>query len=102
MFIRKLLVVLMFVLMMGAPSVQAGGDAARGMELAVECFDCHGDGGIGDDDFPRLAGLEEELHGKLLKGFKADEESEMREVAADLSEQDIADLAAYFATLPAE
>ena len=102
MLIKKLLIAMMFVLMVGAGSVQAGGDAAKGAELAVGCFDCHGEGGLGDNDFPRLAGMQEDLHLKLLKGFKTDEESEMRDYVADLSEQDMADLAAYFASLPAE
>jgi cytochrome c553 len=93
---------MMFAMLMGAGSVLAGGDAARGAELTTQCVDCHGEGGLGDEDFPRLAGLEEELHFKLLKGFGSDEESEMREYVADLSEQDMADIAAYYATLPGE
>jgi cytochrome c553 len=92
----------MIFVLLGTGSVQAGGDPAKGAELAVECFDCHGEGGLGDEDFPRLAGLEEEMHFKLLKGFVGDEESEMADYVADLSEQDMADLAAYFATLPGE
>ena len=100
--LRKLLIAMMFALVMGAGSVQAGGDVAKGAGLAAKCADCHGQYGVGDGEVPRLAGLDEELHLKLLKGFRTDEESEMRECVADLSEQDMADLAAYFATLPAE
>ncbi len=102
MLIKKILITMLFVLMFSAGSVQAGGDAARGAELAIACADCHGENGLGDEDFPQLAGLEEELHVKLLKGFKTDEESEMRDYVTDLSEQDIADLAAYYATLAAQ
>lgn len=102
MLVKRLFVAMMFLLMFGAGSVLAGGDAAKGAELAAVCADCHGEGGVGDDDFPKLAGMEEDLHVKLLKGFKTDEESEMRDYVVDLSEQDMADLAAYFASLPAE
>lgn len=102
MFTRKLVVAMMFALMLATGAAQAGGDAARGAELAMDCFGCHGEGGLGDEDFPKLAGLEEDLHLKLLKGFKGDEESEMADYVADLSEQDMADLAAYFATLSGE
>lgn len=102
MFIKKVLTVMLIVLMFGAGSVQAGGDPAKGAELATNCADCHGENGLGDEDFPQLAGLEEALHLKLLKGFKGDEESEMADYVEDLSEQDMADLAAYYATLPGE
>jgi cytochrome c553 len=102
MLIKKVLIAMLFVLVFGAGSVQAGGDAAKGAELAAGCADCHGEGGLGDDDFPKLAGMDEELHVKLLKGFVGDAESEMADYVADLSEQDMADLAAYYATLPGE
>jgi cytochrome c553 len=102
MFIKKVLTVMLFVLMFGAGSVQAGGDAAKGALLAADCADCHGEMGLGDEDFPQLAGMEEELHLKLLKGFKGDPESEMADYVEGLSEQDMANLAAYYATLPGE
>jgi len=104
MLIRKMLLAMVLVLIFGNGSVLAGGDAARGAELAMNsgCADCHGEDGLGDEDFPKLAGLDEELHVKLLKGFKGDQESEMADFVADLSEQDIADLAAHYATLSGE
>lgn len=104
MLIKKVLVAMLFVLMFGAGSVQAGGDAAHGAELAMDsgCADCHGEAGLGDEDFPKLAGMEEELHVKLLNGFKGDTESEMADYVEGLSDQDIADLAAYYATLSGE
>jgi cytochrome c553 len=94
----------MFLLSLFAANVQAEGDVARGQELADGCADCHGDDGMGDEDIPALAGMEAADMRKQLLDFKSgarvDEYEMMVETAADLSEQDIADLAAYFSTLP--
>jgi cytochrome c553 len=84
--------------------VQAGGDAANGKVLSEYCVDCHGDDGMGDEDIPKIAGMDAADHVKALSDFKSgarpDEEENMIDSVADLSEQDIADLAAYFASLP--
>ena len=99
---RKLIVAMMFILMLAAGSAQAGGDAARGAELAVDCADCHGDDGMGDEDIPAIAGMDAAKHAKALADFKsgAVESEDMVDYVEDLNEQDMADLAAYFATLP--
>lgn len=101
---KKLIVAMMFILMLAAGSVQAGGDAARGQELAVDCADCHGDDGLGDEDVPAIAGMDAAKQLKELMAFKSgervDEEEDMVDSVEDLSEQDMADLAAYFASLP--
>ena len=101
---KKLMIAMMFILMLAAGSLQAGGDAAKGQELAVDCADCHGDDGMGDEDIPTIAGMDAAEHAKALADFKSgareDEEENMIDSVADLSEQDMADLAAYYATLP--
>ena len=98
---KKLLIAMIFVLMLAAGSVQAGGDAARGAELASDCADCHGDDGKGDGDMPALAGMDATEHAKKLADFKSGAvESEMADYVGDLSEQDMTDLAEYYATLP--
>ena len=101
---RKMMIAMMFILMLMAGSAQAGGDAARGAELAVDCADCHGDDGLGDEDIPAIAGMDAAKHLKELMGFKSgareDEEENMLYSVEDLSHQDMADLAAYYATLP--
>jgi cytochrome c553 len=88
---------------LAAASLQAGGDAARGQELSVDCADCHGDDGMGDDEFPALAGLDEAEHVAALKAYasgeRVDESEMMGDIASELSEQDMADVAAYYATL---
>ena len=76
--------------------------SARGAELAADCGDCHGEDGKGDEDFPRIAGMDEAAHMKALSDYKSGalESEDMADYVADLSEQDMADLAAYYATLP--
>jgi cytochrome c553 len=99
---KRLMFAILFGLMLLASAVQAGGDAARGQELAADCADCHGDDGQGDEESPALAGLDEAYHVEQLKAFKSgervDEGEMMGMYAEDLSEQDMADLAAYYAT----
>jgi cytochrome c553 len=101
---RKLIIAMMFILMFAAGGVQAGGDAVKGAELAVDCADCHGDDGLGDEDVPAIAGMDAVAQVKELMAFKSgareDEEENMVDSVEDLSEQDMADVAAYFATLP--
>jgi len=100
---KKLLIAMMFILMLAAGGVQAGGDAARGAELATDCADCHGADGLGDDYTPAIAGMDAAEHAKMLADYQSGAvESEMADYVGDLSEQDMADLAAYYATLPAK
>lgn len=102
---KKLIFAVMFVLTLAAGAVQAGGDVARGLELSEDCLDCHGDDGKGDEDNPPIAGLDEQEHIDMLKGYKSgeipDEDEMMVEWVEELSDQDFADLAAYYATLDA-
>jgi cytochrome c553 len=99
----RMIFALIFVLALAAGSVQAGGDVARGQELSADCVDCHGDDGMGDDETPALAGLDAAKHVEALKGYasgeRVDETEMMGDIAAELSEQDMADLAAYYATM---
>jgi sulfide dehydrogenase cytochrome subunit len=100
---KKLIFAAMFILLAAAGAVQAGGDPAKGQELSVDCADCHGEDGKGDEDNPPIAGLDETEHLNMLKAYKSgelvDEEEVMLMFTEDLSEQDMADLAAYYATL---
>ncbi|MDT8319343.1 MAG: c-type cytochrome [Xanthomonadales bacterium] len=94
---------LILALLMATGAAQAGGDAARGAELAIDCADCHGEDGQGDSDVPAIAGLDPAKHVDLLKKYKSgelsDEDGMMQLYTEALSEQDMKDLAAYYATL---
>ena len=96
----------MFILLTVTTTAQAAGDPARGNELQGECSDCHGDDFMGDEEYPRIAGLDESYLLEQLILIKKGERSEKAEMMAwffeDLEEQDLEDLAAYFASIEAE
>jgi cytochrome c553 len=76
------------------------GDAAAGQGKAAACGACHGaDGNSMAPTFPRLAGQNARYAFKQLQDFKAGRRVNptMQGMAAPLSEQDMADLAAYYA-----
>jgi len=79
----------------------AGGDAAAGKELSADCADCHGEDGKGDEDFPAIAGMAEADFIKAMKEYADGTRSDkmMAKAAKKLSDQELADLAAYYATL---
>jgi cytochrome c553 len=103
---NKLIFIVLFVFGLAAGAVQAGGDAARGAELSIDCVDCHGEDGKGDDETPAIAGMDEAEHVAALKAYasgeRVDETEMMGDIASALSEQDMADLAAYYHSLGAD
>ena len=84
----------------------AGGNAQAGEAQAMVCASCHGQDGASaiDPSYPQLAGQNERYLARQLKMFQSGE----RDVAlmtAQLigkSEQDLDDLAAYYASLPSK
>jgi cytochrome c553 len=93
--------------------VMAAGDAKAGATKAATCGACHGaDGNSTTPNFPKLAGQGEKYLLKQLHDIKAwDKETdpakkastgrsvlEMTGILNGLSEQDLADVAAYFAS----
>ena len=100
---RILKTIIMFALLLIAATAQAAGDPARGNELRGECTDCHGEYGMGDDEYPQIAGLDESYLLEQLKLIKNGERSEEAEMMLwffeDLEEKDLGDLAAYYASL---
>lgn len=82
-----------------APS-QAAGDAAAGAEKAKACAACHGpDGNSAIPMYPSLAGQVPGYVAKQLVAFKtgARESAVMKGMADPLSEQEMADMDAYYA-----
>jgi cytochrome c553 len=80
-----------------------GGNAAGGLTLASTCAGCHGANGIGTtDQFPDLAGQPADALFKQLDDFHSGKRSNpiMQPMTTALSEQQMADLAAHFASLP--
>jgi cytochrome c553 len=85
----------------GAAEVLAAGDPAAGKAKSATCASCHGvDGNSANPEWPKLAGQHAAYLEKQLKDFKAAEvrsNAMMAPMVAPLSEQDMADLAAYYA-----
>ena len=106
MLIRKSLFAVMFILLLASSAVQAAGDPVRGRELQQECSDCHGEDGMGNEQYPKISGLDEAYLFEQLTAFKSGERPNSAELMLwfleDLEEQDLADLAAYFASIEAE
>ncbi len=84
------------------PAADMTGDAEAGKAKATVCGACHGaDGNSINSEWPNLAGQHAQYTVARLKGYKNGEINDvvMGAQAAGLSEQDMYDLAAYFATL---
>jgi cytochrome c553 len=81
----------------------ASGDAQRARAIALGCAGCHGAEGVSPSEaFPNLAGLSEEVMYKALKDYRDGKRPNptMQGIARALDDQKIADLAAYYASLP--
>jgi len=79
------------------------GNADAGKTKSDACTDCHGDNGKGDKDSPSIAGMSPEAFTKAMKEYQSGvrtKSKKMTKSANKVSEEDIADLAAYYATLP--
>ena len=80
------------------------GNAAHGKQLHGDCAGCHGDNGVTDTpDVPNLAGQDALYTFKQLADYKEGKRGSpiMGEAVKPLSEKDMADLAAFYASLPA-
>ena len=75
----------------------------RGASLALQqCTMCHGARGLSEADAPNLAGQYPEVIVKQMHDYKNGDRSNslMQALARNLSDGDILDLAAYYASLP--
>jgi cytochrome c553 len=88
-------------LMASVSSVQAG-DVAAGKARAAACAGCHGANGISNSPiWPNLAGQKAMYVTNQLKAFKSGKRKDpiMGGQAAALSDADMANLGAYYASL---
>ncbi|UCG72194.1 MAG: cytochrome c4 [Chromatiales bacterium] len=98
--LKQLAAFLIFALV-GAQTAMAEGSADAGQKKAATCAACHGqDGNSLNPEWPSLAGQHEQYIVRALKAYRPGGSRNnvlmMGQVAA-LSEQDMADLGAYFA-----
>jgi len=88
-----------------APAVLSG-DAAHGKAISYTCLGCHGIDGYRNAypnySVPKLEGQNPEYLATALHGYRDGDRSHltMHSQASTLSDQDIADIAAYFAGKP--
>jgi cytochrome c553 len=85
-------------------AANAGGDAAAGKAKTAVCAGCHGANGEGKDKNPPLAGKPEAELVQALHDYKSGKRKNamMKTFATPLGDQDMANLAAYYASLKAK
>ncbi len=94
--IQTLLAATLFSVAISSPA-WASGDVAAGKAKSAACAACHGpDGNSTVPDFPKLAGQNGDYLSHTLQAYKTN--AIMNGQAASLSDQDIANLAAYYAS----
>jgi cytochrome c553 len=82
-------------------TAQAAGDVEAGKAKAATCVACHGANGQGVTPNPALTGKSEDQLLQALKDYKSGKRDNavMKGMASSLSDQDMANLAAYYASL---
>lgn len=96
-----LLLLLSGCLVLAGPA-QAG-NLAAGKEKSEVCGVCHGDTGKGEDDVPAIAGKSVQDITNAIKEYQSGVRTKSRKMtnaANKLNDEDIADLATYYSTLP--
>lgn len=93
---------LLVALAFAATSAAHAGDAAAGRDTAAQCRACHGIDGIGRmPNVPHIAGQSEMYLEKELKAYRSGDRSDpqMDVIARSLSDEDIDNLAAWYASI---
>ena len=88
-------------LMAVSGTAHAAGNAANGKNMSAQCATCHGADGKGGGPNPPIVVLGAARFTAALNDFKSGKRKYpiMEMMAKKLSDQDIADLAAHYATL---
>lgn len=95
---RNLMVLIVSVLI--APVASAGGDVEAGRAKSTTCAACHGElGQSTTPEYPDLAGQHQSYLEHALKAYRSGARKNpiMAGFVSGLTDQDIADLAAYYA-----
>ncbi|HSV20362.1 MAG TPA: cytochrome c [Casimicrobiaceae bacterium] len=90
------------VLFLAVPTIAtAAGDPAAGKTKAASCAGCHGANGEGKGSYPALAGHSEADTVKALQDYKSGARPSpvMKPLSTPLSDADMANLGAYYASL---
>jgi len=99
---KNVFIVTTILLLSLAGNAQAAGNIQRGANLSYDCIDCHGTDGKGNFETPPIVGLDEAYILQQLKGFcsgkKKSLDGMMHTYTEDRTEQEMQDLAAYWAS----
>lgn len=97
---RWLMTIWLFALMGVIGVAQAAGNIAAGKAKAEDCAACHGANGEGDEA-PKLAGQAQAELIKAMQDYKSGKRanSAMKEALSKLSDSDVENLAAYYASM---
>ncbi len=99
---QSLVILSVLVVSLTMPGQLLAGDTAAGKAKAANCATCHGKAGISTGKMtPNLAGQKEGYLQKALQDFRsgARKDAMMNTMAKTLSDEDIANIAAYYASL---
>ena len=100
---NKLLFVALASLALSAPAYAAKGNAEAGKAKAEPCKACHGESGTSAaPDFPKIGGQHADYLATALRHYKLGKRKNpiMAGQVANLSEKDMLDLAAWYASQP--
>ena len=100
---KKTLISCALILAFSTSLAIAGGDVAAGKTKSLSCAACHGADGISLTPlYPNIGGQYEDYLLHSIKSYKSGKRQNaiMQGMTAALSETDMEDLAAYFASLP--
>ena len=98
---NRTLLIAGIVTLLAIGTAQAAGDAQAGKVKAAMCAACHGVNGEGIAPNPALAGKKEDQLIQAMKEYKSGQRDNavMKGILSSLSDQDLANLAAYYASL---
>ena len=100
---KKLTVTAMLVAGLALTASAHAADVAAGKAMAGEvCSDCHGADGKGDADFPAIGGMAVDKFTKAIQEYQngtRTKNAKMTKAAKKLTPADVANVAAYYATL---
>lgn len=101
----KIAIVSASVFLSSFSSFSFAGDVAAGQAKAAVCAGCHGEDGISfSPEIPNLAGQKAPYLEKAVQDYKSGMRKNpmMSSIVANVSDADVADIAAYFSSLSAK
>jgi cytochrome c553 len=98
---KRMLTAVIVVSLGSVATAQGAGNVEAGKAKAAPCVGCHGANGQGVPPNPALKGKTEGEFVEVMKDYKSGKRNNavMKAFSAPLSDQDIANLAAYYASL---